>query len=106
MARSERPQEELAGERKREGPFYDNLISDHQIFIDPVSDDRAPEGEVRAEGTTPEQETREERTSQNWRTILGPYGGADLRRSLTQILTSVVPFFIFWYAAYSALTVG
>ena len=116
MGRSERPQEELAGERKREGPFYDNLISDHQIFIDPVSDDRAPEGEVRAEGTTPEQETPEqgtreqetgeERTSQKWRTILGPYGGADLRRSLTQILTSVVPFFIFWYAAYSALTVG
>ena len=109
--RSERPQEELAGKRKREGPFYDNLISDHQVFIDPVSDDRAPEGEVRAEGTTPEQETREqetreERTSQKWRTILGPYGGADLRRSLTQILTSVVPFFIFWYAAYSALTVG
>ena len=60
--RSERPQEELAGERKREGPFYDNLISDHQIFIDPVSDDRAPEGEVRAEGTTPEQETREQET--------------------------------------------
>ena len=116
MGRSERPQEELAGERKREGPFYDNLISDHQIFIDPVSDDRAPEGEVRAEGTTPEQETpeqgtreqetREERTSQKWRTILGPYGGADLRRSLTQILTSVVPLFIFWYAAYVALTVG
>ena len=116
MGRSERPQEELAGERKREGPCYDNLISDHQIFIDPVSDDRAPEGEVRAEGTTPEQETpeqgtreqetREERTSQKWRTILGPYGGADLRRSLTQILTSVVPLFIFWYAAYGALTVG
>ena len=62
MGRSERPQEELAGERKREGPFYDNLISDHQIFIDPVSDDRAPEGEVRAEGTTPEQETPEQGT--------------------------------------------
>ncbi|MAN97012.1 MAG: hypothetical protein CME08_08545, partial [Gemmatimonadetes bacterium] len=62
--RSERPQEELAGKRKREGPFYDNLISDHQVFIDPVSDDRAPEGEVRAEGegTTPEQGTREQET--------------------------------------------
>ncbi len=47
-----------------------------------------------------------EQTSEEWRKILGPYGGADLRRSLGQILTSIVPFFLFWYAAYRALSVG
>jgi len=105
MGRIEGPQEELTGEKKREGPFYNKLISDHQIFSDPVSDGQAPGGQVQREAT-PEEKTQEERTSQKWRTILGPYGGADLRRSLTQILTSVVPLFIFWYAAYRALSVG
>jgi len=102
--------EELAGDQKRAGPFYSNLISDHQIFIDPVSDGQAPGGQAREEETpdaeTPDQGIPEERISQKWRAILGPYGGADLRRSLTQILTSVVPLFIFWYAAYRALSVG
>ncbi len=105
MGRIEGPQGELAGEQRRVGPFYNNLISDHQIFSDPVSDGQALGGQVRGE-ETPEEKTQEERTSQKWRTILGPYGGADLRRSLTQILTSVVPLFIFWYAAYRALSVG
>ena len=90
MGRAEGPPEELVGPRNREGPFYKNLISD-----DPVSD-------VRSAG----ERVREEQTSEEWRKILGPYGGADLRRSLTQILTSALPFFVFWYAAYRALSVG
>ncbi len=110
MGGVEGPREELAGDQKRAGPFYSNLISDHQIFIDPVSDGQAPGGQAREEETpdaeTPDQGIPEERISQKWRAILGPYGGADLRRSLTQILTSVVPLFIFWYAAYRALSVG
>ena len=110
MGGVEGPREELAGDQKRAGPFYSNLISDHQIFVDPVSDGQAPGGQAREEETpdaeTPDQGIPEERISQKWRAILGPYGGADLRRSLTQILTSVVPLFIFWYAAYRALSVG
>ena len=110
MGGVEGPREELAGDQKRAGPFYSNLISEHQIFVDPVSDGQAPGGQAREEETpdaeTPDQGSPEERISQKWRAILGPYGGADLRRSLTQILTSVVPLFIFWYAAYRALSVG
>ena len=110
MGGVEGPREELAGDQKRAGPFYSNLISEHQIFVDPVSDGQAPGGQAREEETpdaeTPDQGIPEERISQKWRAILGPYGGADLRRSLTQILTSVVPLFIFWYAAYRALSVG
>ena len=51
-------------------------------------------------------ELRSEQTLAEWRQILGPYGGADLRRSLTQLFTSAVMFFILWYAAYRALSVG
>ena len=75
------------------------------IFTDPVSNGQSPREQVR-EKQTPEAKDPEELTSEQWRKILGPYGGADLRRSLTQILTSAVPFLIFWYAAYRALSVG
>lgn len=47
-----------------------------------------------------------ERTPQEWREILEPYRGMDLRSSLTQIVTSAVPFLVCWYAAYRALAVG
>ncbi len=90
MGRTEGSPEELAGRRDREGPFYDNLISD-----DPVYDARSPGEQV-----------RENQTAREWRKVLGPYGGADLRRSVTQIFTSAVPFFVLWYAAYRALSVG
>ena len=90
MGRTEGPPEAPAGRQNREGPFSNNLISD-----EPVSDARGRGEEV-----------GEERTAGEWRKILGPYDGADLRHSLTQILTSAVPFFVFWYAAYRALSVG
>ena len=70
---------ELAGGQDRDGPFYRNRISDEGLS---------------------------EQTSPEWRQILGPYGSADLRRSVTQILTSAVPFFVLWYAAYRALSVS
>ena len=79
MGGVEGPSETPAGQQNQEGPFYNSLISDDGLF---------------------------DQTSPEWRQILGPYGGADLRRSLTQILTSAAPFFILWYAAYRALSVG
>ena len=99
MGRTEGPLEEVAEHRMREGPFYHNQFSD-DIRDDPVSDEQSPAEQVR------EERTPEERASGEWRKILGPYGGADLRRSLTQILTSAAPFFVFWYAAYRALSVS
>jgi omega-6 fatty acid desaturase (delta-12 desaturase) len=97
--------EELAGPRNREGPFYENLISDDSIFHEPVSD--APSaGERVREEPNPGEQTREDQTADKWRKLLQSYGGADLRSSLTQILTSALPFFFFWYASYRALSVG
>jgi len=87
--------EEPVGPKNREGPFYQNVISDDPISADPVAD-----------GPGAGEPVPEERTSEEWRRILGPYGGADLRRSVGQILTSAVPFFVCWYAAYRALSVG
>ena len=72
--------EEIAGQETREGLISDESTSD----------------ELFSEGQTPEE----------WREILGPYNGADLRRSLSQILTSATPFFVCWYAAYRALSVS
>ena len=43
---------------------------------------------------------------QYWNNILKPYWGADTRKSVTQLLTSAVPFVIFWYLAYRSLAVG
>ncbi len=105
MRRTESSPEELARGPNREGPFYNNEFSDERIFADPVSDDPDPGEQVRG-GQTLDERTLEQRTPEKWRKILGPYGGADLRRSLMQILTSAVPFFVFWYAAYRALAVG
>ena len=48
----------------------------------------------------------EKRTSESWRALLGPYSGPELRRSVTQILTSAPPYFLFWYASYRALDVS
>ncbi len=48
----------------------------------------------------------EKRTSESWRALLGPYAGPELRRSVTQILTSAPPYFLFWYASYRALDVS
>jgi hypothetical protein len=105
MGHTEGPPQELAGGQKREGPFYHNQVSDDVSFGDPVSNDPSPGEQVRGKETA-EKKATEEKTSEQWRKTLGPYGGADLRRSLTQILTSAVPFFVFWYAAYRALSVG
>jgi omega-6 fatty acid desaturase (delta-12 desaturase) len=105
MGGTEGPQEEPVGGQKPEGPFYSNLISDDRIFSDPVSDGEGLGEQVRGEETLGEK-TPEERASEKWRKVLGPYSGADLRRSLTQVLTSAAPFFVFWYAAYRALSVG
>ena len=105
MDRTEGSPEELERGPNREGPFYNNEFSDERIFADPVSDGPDP-GEQVPGGQTLDERTLEQRTAEKWRKILGPYGGADLRRSLMQILTSAVPFFVFWYAAYRALAVG
>jgi omega-6 fatty acid desaturase (delta-12 desaturase) len=62
---------------------------------------------ARTNGTPTEvPQTEAERSSEEWREILGPYRGMDLRSSLTQIVTSAVPFLVFWYASYQALSVG
>ncbi len=109
MGGSERSREEPNGGAKRVGPFYENEFSDHRIFADPVSDGSTPEEQGQHEGATEEgagEGARAERPSDQWRKILGPYGGADIRRSLLQILTSAGPFFVSWYAAYRALEVG
>lgn len=41
-----------------------------------------------------------------WSGILRPYWGADTRRSVTQLLTSAVPFVLLWYAMLRSLEVG
>jgi omega-6 fatty acid desaturase (delta-12 desaturase) len=38
--------------------------------------------------------------------LVAPYLGAVTRRSVTQLLASVIPFFLLWYASYRALEVG
>jgi len=38
--------------------------------------------------------------------MVAPYLGADTRRSVTQLLTSAIPFVVLWYLAYRALGVG
>jgi omega-6 fatty acid desaturase (delta-12 desaturase) len=45
-------------------------------------------------------------TIEQWNKILEPYLGADTRRSVTQILTSVIPFALLWYLAYRSLSVS
>lgn len=45
-------------------------------------------------------------TAKHWKTILSPYWGADTRRSVIQVLTSAIAFFVLWYAAYRSLEVG
>ena len=50
--------------------------------------------------------TSQQKTAESWREVLGPYGGADLRRSIMQILTSAPPYFLLWYASYRALSVS
>jgi omega-6 fatty acid desaturase (delta-12 desaturase) len=95
MGRIDGSPEEPVGPKNRQGPFYHKVISDDPISADPVAD-----------GPGAGEPVHEERTSEEWRRILGPYGGADLRRSVGQILTSAVPFLVCWYAAYRALSVG
>jgi omega-6 fatty acid desaturase (delta-12 desaturase) len=43
---------------------------------------------------------------QHWNRILEPYWGPDTRRSVTQLLTAAVPFFLLWYAMLRGLEVG
>jgi omega-6 fatty acid desaturase (delta-12 desaturase) len=45
-------------------------------------------------------------TIEQWNAILAPYLGPDRRRSVTQLLTSVIPFIVLWYLAYRSLAVG
>jgi omega-6 fatty acid desaturase (delta-12 desaturase) len=45
-------------------------------------------------------------TTERWNAILEPYLGADTRRSVTQLLTSVIPFVLLWYLTYRSLAVG
>lgn len=42
----------------------------------------------------------------HFKEILSPYFGPDLRRSVIQIIATVIPFLLFWYAAYRSLEVG
>jgi omega-6 fatty acid desaturase (delta-12 desaturase) len=105
MNRSEDSPEETRAGASREGPFYQKQFSDQGVFADPVSDTESATEETGA-GETGAKRVSEVQTAAEWRKILGPYGGADLRRSLTQIATSALPFFVLWYAAYRALSVG
>src|SRR4030042_119217 len=43
---------------------------------------------------------------QHWNHILKPYWGADTKRSVTQLLSSAIPFAVLWYLAYRSLEVG
>ncbi len=43
---------------------------------------------------------------ERWNSILKPYWGADTRKSVTQIVTSAVPFALLWYAMLRSLEVG
>ena len=43
---------------------------------------------------------------ERWNRILEPYFGADTRRSITQLLTSVIPFVVLWWVALRGLEVG
>ena len=43
---------------------------------------------------------------ERWNEILKPYQGADTRKSVTQLVTSVVPFLALWYLALRSLEVG
>ena len=105
MDRTGCPSGGIAGRQKREGPFYSHRLSDDPIAADPVADLSVSNGQSPEEQVQRKQISMEQASGQ-WREILGPYGGADLRRSLTQILTSATPFFVSWYAAYRALSVG
>lgn len=50
--------------------------------------------------------TPDRETVQKWNEILRPYWGADTRRSVGQLLTSVVSFALLWYAMLRSLEVG
>jgi omega-6 fatty acid desaturase (delta-12 desaturase) len=43
---------------------------------------------------------------ERWNRVLEPYVGADTRRSVTQLLTTVVPFVTLWWLAVRSLEVG
>ena len=45
-------------------------------------------------------------SAKRWSEILRPWGRADARRSMVQLLTSGPPFFLCWYASYRALSVS
>jgi acyl-lipid omega-6 desaturase (Delta-12 desaturase) len=44
-----------------------------------------------------------ERAAEYWKRIVGPYKGADPRRSIMQLLTSAIPFFMLWTLMYLSL---
>ena len=46
------------------------------------------------------------KVAKQWKTVLSPYWGGDTRRSVMQVITSAVPFFVLWYAAYRSLEVS
>jgi omega-6 fatty acid desaturase (delta-12 desaturase) len=43
--------------------------------------------------------------SVSWQQAVRPYQDSDLRRSVWQLFTSIVPFFILWYLSYRSLTI-
>ena len=45
-------------------------------------------------------------TVERWNALLEPYLGADTRRSIVQLLTSVIPFVMLWYLALRSLEIG
>ncbi len=48
----------------------------------------------------------ESMTPRAWNTLLGPYKGSDLKRSLFQLLTTAPLFFLSWYLMYRSLEVS
>lgn len=43
---------------------------------------------------------------ERWNEILRPYWGADTRKSVTQLLTSAIPFVLLWYTMFRSLEIG
>jgi omega-6 fatty acid desaturase (delta-12 desaturase) len=62
------------------------------------------QGDQETAGETAGESARE--SAKRWSDILRPWGRADARRSMVQLLTSGPPFFLCWYASYRALSVS
>ncbi|PTX63278.1 omega-6 fatty acid desaturase (delta-12 desaturase) [Melghirimyces profundicolus] len=49
---------------------------------------------------------KENNRNENWRKIIAPYMRPDVKRSVWQVINTIVPFFLLWYLAYLSLSVS